>query len=80
MYIIPRYEYLKEWLRENLNPGDIDKLDEAETKWLAEKIEIESSEKDFNTIDETHWGDEYYSYLSNSEHEEGQPEYFEKYH
>ncbi|KAG5882373.1 hypothetical protein JTB14_036297 [Gonioctena quinquepunctata] len=79
MYITPRYDNLNKWYRENLVPGNIDKLEKAETKWLAEKTEIESSEKDFNTY-ETHWEDEYYSYLSNSENEEGQPEYFEGYH
>ncbi|KAG5873978.1 hypothetical protein JTB14_025280 [Gonioctena quinquepunctata] len=57
MYITPRYEYLKKWYRENLAPGGIDRLEKAETKWLAEKIETESSEKDFNTINETHWED-----------------------
>ncbi|KAG5872985.1 hypothetical protein JTB14_017042 [Gonioctena quinquepunctata] len=47
---------------------------------VSEKIEIGSSEKDSNTIDGTHWEDEYYSYLSNSGNEGGQSEYSEKYH
>ncbi|KAG5869727.1 hypothetical protein JTB14_032164 [Gonioctena quinquepunctata] len=79
MYITPGYENLKKWYRENLTPGHIDKLEKAETKWLAEKIEIENSEEDFNT-NEKYWEDEYYAYLSNPENEEGQPEYFEGYH
>ncbi|KAG5879263.1 hypothetical protein JTB14_001708 [Gonioctena quinquepunctata] len=78
MYTTPRYEYLKEWYRKKVNPVPIDILHRAETKWLAEKIE--SSGKDSNTIDEIHWEDEYYSFLSNSENEEGQTEYFGKYH
>ncbi|KAG5883650.1 hypothetical protein JTB14_012089 [Gonioctena quinquepunctata] len=50
-----------------------------EAKWLAEEIEIESSEEKFTPYDEIHWEDEYYAYLSNSENDEGRTEYFDKY-
>ncbi|KAG5895669.1 hypothetical protein JTB14_026992 [Gonioctena quinquepunctata] len=79
MYTTPRYEYLKEWYRK-LRPSQVEKLDKAEAKWLAGKIEIvESSEDDFKIYDEIHWEDEYYAYLSNSENDEGQAEYSDKY-
>ncbi|KAG5889869.1 hypothetical protein JTB14_018916 [Gonioctena quinquepunctata] len=73
-----RYEYFKEWYRK-ISPAITDKLDKAEAKWLAGKIEIESSEEDFKSNDEIHWEDEYYAYLSNSENDEGRAEYFDKY-
>ncbi|KAG5897388.1 hypothetical protein JTB14_013480 [Gonioctena quinquepunctata] len=57
MFITSRYECLKEWYRKNVNRKKIDILEKAETKWLAEKIEIESSEKDFNATDEIHLED-----------------------
>ncbi|KAG5885874.1 hypothetical protein JTB14_019137 [Gonioctena quinquepunctata] len=73
-----RYEYLEEWYRK-ISPAITDKLNKAEAKWLAGKIEIESSEEDFKSNDQIHWEDEYYAYLSNSENDEGRAEYFDKY-
>ncbi|KAG5870947.1 hypothetical protein JTB14_008114 [Gonioctena quinquepunctata] len=78
MCTTPRYEYLKKWYRK-ISTRIVDDLEKAEAKMLAEKTEIESSEKDFKSEDETHWEDEYYAYLSNSENDEGRVEYFDKY-
>ncbi|KAG5862483.1 hypothetical protein JTB14_036489 [Gonioctena quinquepunctata] len=57
----------------------VDDLEKAEAKMLAEKTEIENSEQDSKPYDEIHWEDEYYAYLSNSENDEGQAVYFDKY-